>query len=62
MKAKRKVGWQRMRWLDSNTNLMGINLSKRWEIMEDKHSMRSQRFGHDLVTEQQQQEYVKLRL
>ena len=49
-----------MRWLDSNTNLMGINLSKRWEIMEDKHSMRSQRFGHDLVTEQQQQEYVKL--
>ena len=27
---------QRMRWLDSITNLMHMNLSKLWEIMEDR--------------------------
>ena len=26
--GKRRSGWQRMRWLDSITNLMGMNLSK----------------------------------
>ena len=54
MKGKRRRRWQRMRWLDSITDLMHMNLSKLWEIMEEPgvlQSMESQRVGHDLATE-----------
>ena len=47
---------QRMRWLDSITNLVDMNLSKLRETVEDAgawQSMGSQRVAHDLATEQQ---------
>ena len=34
--GKRRTGWQKMRQLDSITNLMSMNLSKLWDIMEDR--------------------------
>ena len=36
IEGKRRMGWQRMRWLDSITNLRDRNLSKLREILEDR--------------------------
>ena len=36
IEGKRRRGWQRMRWLDSITDSMGMTVSKFWERVEDR--------------------------
>ena len=32
----KRSGWQRMRWLDSITDSIDVNLSKLWEIVKER--------------------------
>ena len=63
--GKRRRGQQRIRWLDSITNSVDMNLSKLWEIVKHGEAwhvevMGSQRVRYNLVTAQQQQCIAKL--
>ena len=62
IEGRRRSEWQRMRWLDSFTDSVDMNLSKLQEIVEDKgaepgvmQSVGPQRVVYDLATEQQQE-------
>ena len=55
IEGKRRSRWQRMRWLDSITNSVDVNLSKLQAIVEDRGAWHATvhevtRVGHNLAT------------
>ena len=49
IEGKRRRGRQRMRWLDSITNAMGMNLNKLREIVKDRGTWHAAAHGSQRV-------------
>ena len=61
IEGKRRKWWQRIRWLDNMTDLMDMNLSRLWEIVEDRGAWCAAVHGvTKLTTRQQKQELTPL--
>ena len=65
IEGKRRREWQKLRWVDSITDSMDMNLSKFWEILEDRGlwqaAVRGITVRHDLVTPQQWQQKCRVK-
>ena len=45
IEGQRRSGWQKMRWLDSITNSMDVNLSRIWETVKDRGAWHTEIHG-----------------
>ena len=45
IERKRRRGWQRIRWLESITDSVDMNLSKLWQIVKDREAWHAAVYG-----------------
>ena len=56
IEGKRRKGWQRIRWLNNVTDSMDMNLSRLWEIVEDRGAWCAAVHGVTKLTTKQQKQ------